>query len=92
MLRLAGRELLPVGMPYVWLETLYPPLKLSGNPIRLMVMTQLAVTIRAAFGLRALTDWGQRGPMLAGVWLTVTMVEDWPAPVPTLRLEPPLDQ
>src|SRR5207248_8114138 len=41
-------------MPYRMLETLVPPLQISGVPMRMMVMVSLATAVLAAAGLHLL--------------------------------------
>jgi hypothetical protein len=51
-------------MPYEWLLKIAPPLKLSGMPVRMMVMTSLSASMLAAVGMAVLlsfeskTKWG----------------------------------
>lgn len=69
-------------MPYRILEKIIPPLKLSGCPMRMMVMVTLAAAVLAAHGLQLLwADAGRKRLWLVPVLLAVVAAECWPAPV-----------
>jgi hypothetical protein len=66
-------------LPYAWLQEIVPPLKLAGVPVRMMVMTILAVSVLAAYGLTRLWAVDSRVRAVAGVALVCVMVlELWP--------------
>jgi len=89
VLHVWGREVGPAIWPYAWLEWLLPPLRVSGVPVRMMVMTQLAAAVLAGFA------WGTlaRGPRvhraLAGIAAVAIAVEYLPAPLAATRVATP---
>lgn len=74
-------------MPYAVVWLLFPPWRLAGVPLRMMVMVQLVAAIMAAGGLRALlaSSWRWRHCAAAAALVVVT-VEYLPA---TARLTDP---
>jgi hypothetical protein len=87
-LQVAGRQVTGEWLPYAWLTRAVPPLALSGMPVRMIVMTQLAVAILVAWALRSLWRTA-RGRAVATALLGLAIFEYWPAPIPTTRLETP---
>lgn len=89
-LRFRTEPIVGANMPYGLLEQVFPMLKISGMPVRMMVMTMLCVSILAARGLA----WG-RGPrtprrVLAYVAFVLVMVlESLPRLLPTTPATPP---
>lgn len=71
-----------LALPYGWLWVAFPPWRLAGVPVRMMVMVQLAVAVLAAGGIRALVESGRprRYWVLAAV-LLVAAFEYLPAPM-----------
>ena len=87
-LQVAGRQITGEWLPYAWLTRAVPPLALSGMPVRMIVMAQLAVALLAAWSLRSL--WRTpRGRAAASVLVGLAIFEYLPAPIPTTRLETP---
>lgn len=69
-------------MPYTMLERLLPPLKMSGVPVRMVVMSTLSASIICARGLAWLLK-GTRKMQLVGITLFLIMVvEQAPRPMP----------
>jgi hypothetical protein len=84
-LQVAGRD---TGLPLPWaaLDWL-PPLKLSGKPVRFLVVATVATSVLAAAGVALLRARGQRAALAAfGVAL---LVDHLPAPLPTTSLAVP---
>ena len=89
-LQVAGPVVYDGPMPYSALEAAFPSLRLSGVPVRMVVMVTLAASIIAAIGVQALLDrpvvstparrWVMVG--LAGV---VLFVDSLPQPIPRTR-------
>jgi hypothetical protein len=87
----AGKAVLgywPV-LPYAWLEVLFPPLAISGVPIRMMVMVILSVAMLAAFGLIALWRESARERRIAIALAGLLVVEYLPSPIPNLSIGVP---
>lgn len=53
-----GAEVSGAWMPYRWLETAIPALRLSGCPVRMMVVVALAVSQLAGYGFARLVSGG----------------------------------
>jgi len=89
--QIAGKAVLaglPI-LPYAWLEALFPPLALSGVPIRMMVVVTLSAAMLGACGLTALLRGSRRDHIAAAVLIAVLVAEYLPAPIPTLSITPP---
>jgi hypothetical protein len=92
-LRVTGVVLTPEILPYRWLEWLIPPLRLSGVPVRMMVMVTLVASVLAAVGWSRAVESpaagrGRRAAL--GVLLAATLVVDlWPSPRPLTSTEAP---
>jgi hypothetical protein len=87
-LRVWGRDT-GLPMPYALLEIALPPLRLSGMPVRMMVMTSLAASIVAAVGIGDLRSRGRRGRTAAAALMAAIAIESWPQPMPTTELQAP---
>jgi len=92
-LRVAGIVLTPEILPYHWLEWLLPPLRLSGVPVRMMVMVSLVASLLAAVGWARVvgSTSSSRGRRAAlGVGFGVLLVVDlWPSPRPLTPTDAP---
>ena len=77
------------GLPYAWLERIFPPLRLSGVPVRMIVMTQLAAAVLCAWGLDHILRIKQRGRLVVAIGIGLLVFEYLPAPLPATRLETP---
>lgn len=74
-------------LPYAVLWLVFPPWRLAGVPVRMMIMVQLVAAIMAAGGIHALwhSTWRWRRPVMAVVlaWVIVDYL-----PVPTRLTDP----
>lgn len=68
-----------LSMPYSWLEALVPPLRLSGMPVRFVIVTQLGIAVLAAHGLMPLLRDVVRVRALWPVVALVFAFETWPS-------------
>lgn len=75
--------------PYALLELVFPPFRVSGVPVRLVVVTLLATVLLAAWGWPALWRRGRGGRWLAGGLLVLALIETVPGPLPATRLAIP---
>ena len=87
-LHVVGRQITGEWLPYAWLTTAVPPLRLSGMPVRMIVMTQLALSVLASGGLAALVS-RERRRYWAALLVVGAAFELLPRPVPTTRLPTP---
>jgi hypothetical protein len=81
-----GKEVNPLLLPYAVLWLVFPPLRLSGVPIRMMVMVQLVAAILVAVGITALMK--KRSPLRYGMlaaFLAAALFEYLPAPIPLTK-------
>ena len=88
---LAGKAILgnlPV-MPYAWLLTIFPPLALSGTPVRMMVMVMLSAAILAAYGFGQLTRGSGRDRRAAVALACLLVIESLPKAIPTTAIATP---
>jgi hypothetical protein len=75
--------------PYGLLERIFPPLRLSGMPIRMVVMVNLCAAVICALGLPLLWRGGARRRVLVVALLALMVVEFLPAPLPETHLALP---
>jgi hypothetical protein len=88
-LRIWGRPIGWLPMPYDLLVALVPPLRISGAVARFFVITPLAAGVLVAIAFPAL-----RAGLLAGRWrpflaMALLALEHWPSPLPATRIETP---
>jgi hypothetical protein len=72
-------------LPYQWFEWVFPPLKSSGMPVRMMVMVSLTAAVISAYGYNLLSQISRRGRIFAGILFAMLVVEYLPAPIPTTK-------
>ncbi len=73
-----------IPLPYALLERFVPIFKLSGLPVRMMVMVSLALAVLAACGWAALmrSPKSARRNLFAAALLGLIAFETWPRPLP----------
>jgi hypothetical protein len=88
---LAGAPVWEHPTPYDIFQLVFPPLRLSGTPVRMMVMVSLSTVIVSAVGLHALFQaLAPRWRRAAGLALSLLVgVELWPRPLPATALPIP---
>ncbi len=69
-------------LPYAVMEHLVPSLKLSGVPVRMMVMTTFAAAIISAMVLANVRLDRRRGQLLIGIFCLILFVEMFPHRLP----------
>jgi hypothetical protein len=82
VLHIWGREVPFIRLPYALLENVFPPLKLSGAPVRMMVMVMLSSAVICAMGFKMLLRASPGKRWLVVPLLIVLSVEYLPKPVP----------
>lgn len=87
-LRVAGHTLDRVPMPYHFMEMIFPTLKISGMPVRWILMSLIAAIVIGAYILTKVNLKTTKGLVLLGVFLSVSIFDLWPAPLP---LESPVN-
>jgi hypothetical protein len=78
-----GGRLLPVTLPYAWMESLVPILKFGGAPSRFSWLATFGGAVAAGAGLAALCERGRRGCIAAVLVTALALVESWPCALPT---------
>ncbi len=88
-LHIWGTQIGPEVLPYAWLQTIFPPLTISGVPLRMMVMVTLAASVLVAMGFKLLLS-GSGARRIVPVLLVALMaVEFVPKPLPASALTVP---
>lgn len=88
-LKVFGYSINHAPMPYVILEKVVPGLKLSGVPVRMMVMVTLAAAIISAMVLARIDIRKTKDKILMAAFLGVMLIEFWPAPLPYIPVTQP---
>jgi len=86
VLHVGGKEIPFLKLPYAALEEVVPPLKLSGVPVRMTVMTMLSAAILSAMGFKALFQGPPGKQLMAGLLLIVLFIEYLPGPIPSSKI------
>jgi len=90
-LHIGGKRIFAGIMPYDILQTLIPPLKLSGCPVRLMVMVMLSASVISAIGLcmlfRRLNP--TRSLFIGAILGAVLLFDSLPKPIPSSKIPIP---
>lgn len=72
----------PVALPYAVLWLIFPPWRLAGVPVRMMVMVQIALAVMSAGGFEMLRRHASRWRRgLIALFLAVLVVDYLPAPM-----------
>ena len=88
-LHIWGTGIFFLKMPYPLLEKALPFLKLSGNPVRMMVMVMLSASVIWAMGFEILFKNSARKRWLAAIWLIMVFFEYLPRPLPSSQIATP---
>jgi hypothetical protein len=78
-----------IPLPYGILANVFPPLKLSGAPVRMMVMTQLALAVMVSVALTAAAKRSMWIRILAIALVAAAAVEYLPSPLPSIQVPVP---
>ena len=89
VLHVWGRELSWFKLPYALLEFIFPPLKMSGVPVRMMVMVMLSASLLAAIGVREIIASGRKTRWLILPIVGFLLFEYLPKPMPETRIPVP---
>lgn len=88
-LMIAGNTIEHLPMPYVIMERLIPGMRLSGMPVRMMVMVTICSAIVTAMVLAKLNLKTRRGQVLIALFSIVFIFEMWPSQLPLTRASQP---
>jgi len=86
VLHIWGREIPFIRLPYALFEMVFPPLKVSGVPVRMMVMTMLSAAVISAMGFKVLFRQSAGKRLLAGLLLIILFIEYLPRPIPASKI------
>lgn len=78
---IAGNTIERIPLPYDLLETLFPALKLSGTPIRMMVIVTLSAAIISSIVLSKINLSKTKGKLLVSLFVVILCIEMWPSPL-----------
>jgi hypothetical protein len=70
-------------LPYTWLQALFPPLRASGVPVRMIVIAVLAAAVISAEGFKLLFRGSLRNRVFASALLGLAVLDLLPGPVTT---------
>jgi hypothetical protein len=90
-LHLGGRPLFyTLPMPYSVFGKLFPLLRLSSNPVRMMVMVMLAASVISAMGLKVFFQTSSPLKMITfGIWCLLLFFDFLPKEMPSSKIEIP---
>ena len=88
-LRVGGKVVYEVLMPYTLMENVLPFLKLSGVPARMMVMVILSASVLSAMAVKTWVGNSSRQIAFASLLLVLLFVEYLPAPLPFTSTDMP---
>ena len=88
-LRIWGRPLVALPMPYDLLAAMLPPLRLAGAVARFFVMTYLAAGVLLALAYPLLRRRVLARPLCRWLAVAALLFEYWPAPLPLTRIPVP---
>src|SRR5439155_7476823 len=75
VLRIWGKPFPMPGSPYAWLEAVFPPLRMSGMPVRMFLITVLCGAVISAVGFQQLFRESPRHRVLAVVLILILIPE-----------------
>lgn len=77
-----GKTLDSVPLPYAWLVRVMPSLKISGMPVRWMLVALIAAIVIGSFVLSKINLDKRTGQVLLGVFIVVTVIDLFPFRLP----------
>lgn len=89
VLHIWGREIPFIRLPYALFEKVFPPLRISGLPVRMMVMVMLSASVICGMGYRMLFQKSAGKRLLAAILLIMLFIEYLPKPMPSSRVSIP---
>ena len=78
-----------IVLPYAAFAAVFPPLKMGGVPVRMMIMVILCAAILAAFSFAWLLAKPDRKTVAVVALLGLMALEHFPAAMPAIRMETP---
>jgi len=87
-LKVYAQTLDRLPLPYELMEKLFPTLKISGMPVRWILVSLIASIVIGSYVLTKLNIKTRKGQIVLALFVLVSVVDLWPAPLP---LEKPED-
>jgi hypothetical protein len=78
-----------IPLPYALLEAVFPPMKVSGMPVRMMVMVTLSAAVLCAAGVKLLLQNPRRNGAVVALFFATLVVESWHQPPFATPIPPP---
>jgi hypothetical protein len=90
-INVAGQCIYTGIMPYDILETIFPPLKLTGCPVRMMVMVMLSASVICAYGLSILFKnvKSKKDISIIALLFIILVFDTLPKPLPLTKIRTP---
>lgn len=88
-LNFAGMTLDSVPLPYKFFEMIFPTLKISGMPVRWILISLIAAIVIVSYGLTRLDTATKKGKYLAIVFVLVTAIDLYPVNLPLTKIPTP---
>jgi hypothetical protein len=89
VLHIWGREIPFIRFPYALLEMVFPFVKVSGVPVRMIIMATLSAAVISAMGFKVLFRESVGKRLLAGLLLIILFIEYLPRPIPASKVPIP---
>ena len=90
VLHIWGRQVSDIKLPYdLIFRRLFPPLRVSRVPLRMIVMVFLSASVISAAGFKLLFQRSRRTQIAAALLLVLLAVEYMPKPLPQTRIQEP---
>jgi len=89
VLHIWGWETPFIRLPYALFEVVFPILRLSGVPVRMMVMTMLSAGVISAMGFKVLFRESMGKRFLAVLLIIMLFIEYLPRPIPASQINAP---
>ncbi|MDH5769659.1 MAG: hypothetical protein OEZ31_12000, partial [Nitrospirota bacterium] len=86
VLHIWGREIPFIRFPYALLEMVFPFVKVSGVPVRMIIMATLSAAVISAMGFKVLFRESVGKRLLAGLLLIILFIEYLPRPIPSSKV------
>lgn len=80
--RAFGGDIQSIPMPYILLEKVFPPLEISGMPIRMVIVVIIAGIIIASFALKKINLKTVKGKLIFAGIVAISAFEMYPMPLP----------
>ena len=73
-------------LPYAWLERIFPPIKLGGTPVRMMIIVTLGASVICALGFKHLFRKSVKTKIVGILLLFILLIEYLPKKMPSIKV------